>query len=100
MKAFATFNYIQEIELDIEDAKMGSHSGDCESDVKYLMQIPYIKSQLDEIDPEKLKQELHDYGAWDDEELSNHEDNKMRILWESCNLIVEDLYDNFRRRAI
>lgn len=24
---------------------------------------------------------LRGYGAWDDEELSNHEDNLMRLLW-------------------
>ena len=88
-KVFASFNRF-EIELFMHDAEKGSHSGDCESDVIELMNEPYIKEQLDKIDPVALKTELRDYGTWDDEELSNHEDNKMRVLWIACGDIVEE----------
>lgn len=88
-KTFASFNRF-EIELFNKDAETGSHSGDCEADVIALMEKPYIKDQLDKIDPEKLKTELREYGTWDDEELSNHEENKKRILWIACGDIVEE----------
>jgi hypothetical protein len=89
-KLWASFNRL-EIQLEREDAFIGYHSGDCQDDVLNLMNEPYIKEQLDEIDPEKLKTELEEYGTWDDKELSNHEDNKMRILWLACGDIVDNL---------
>jgi hypothetical protein len=27
---------------------------------------------------------LHEYGSWSDEELQDHEQNKIRALWLAC----------------
>jgi len=88
-KVFASFNRF-EIEILKKDAESASHSGDCEEDVIELMEKPYIKIQLDKIDPVTLKTELKEYGAWDTKELSDHEENKKRILWIACGDIVEE----------
>ena len=79
------------IELNITktNAAIGSHQGQCDEDVKMLMQLPSIKKQLDKIQPDLLASELQEYGAWDEEELNNHEENKMRLLWIACGDINE-----------
>lgn len=77
----AYFNYIDGIELPEDVVRKCSHSGDCEDDCRRCMELPEVKSELEKIDPDRLKKELKEYGAWDDSELSNHNDNLMRILW-------------------
>lgn len=79
------------IELNItkKNASIGSHQGECDNDVKMLMQLPSIKKQLDKIPADLLANELQEWGAWDSEELANHEDNKIRLLWIACGDINE-----------
>lgn len=79
------------IELNItkKQAHIGSHSGQCDSDIDYLRTLPAIKRQLDKIEPFVLANELREFGAWSDEELANHGDNLSRILWLACGDIVE-----------
>lgn len=79
-----------EIRLTLEQAEAGSHSGDCEPDILELRQDPDIKAQLDTIDPGVLREELSEYGAWEDEELQDHDLNLSRILWLMCGDIVEE----------
>jgi len=80
------------IELNItkKQAAICSHRGECESDVKLVMNTyPAIKKQLDKIDPKVLADELSEYGAWDADELANHEQNKVRLLWIASGDILE-----------
>jgi len=77
----AYFNYIGSITLPVDVVEMCSHQGDCTEDIKACLQMPEIKKELEDIDPEQLRKELDEYGAWDNEELSNHQDNLERILW-------------------
>lgn len=86
----AYFNYIGSIELPEDVARNCSHSGPCDEDIKLAMQLPEIKAELSEIDRDDLKKELSEYGAWSDEELSNHEDNLERILWIAAGNIVDE----------
>ncbi len=74
------------IELTItkKQAGIGSHPGDCESDVSYLRQLPSIRRQLAKLSPELVAEELREYGAWDSEELSDHDQNLTRLLWLAC----------------
>jgi len=83
-------NYGNEIRVTKREATRAYHQGDCEQDVRLLAAIPHIKRQLDKLDPEKLKLELSEYGAWDDIELSDHDMNIIRWLWIGCG----DIYDN------
>ena len=60
-------------------------------DVAALMTVPYVAKQLNAIDPNALVSELKEYGAWDDEQLSDHEENKSRILWIAGGNIREEM---------
>jgi hypothetical protein len=79
------------IELDIteSDARIGSHAGQCDEDIDYLLTLDYIKKQLADIPADLLVDELREYGAWDETELSDHEQNKARLLWIACGDILD-----------
>jgi hypothetical protein len=68
---------------------IGYHSGACDLDIEELMSLDSIKAQLSGIAPQVLSDELKEYGAWDDSELSNHSDNLARILWLACGDLVD-----------
>ena len=80
------------IELNItkKQAHIGYHQGQCDNDIKGLRDVPTIKRQLDKLKPEIVVHVLKDYGAWDDDDLSNHDDNLDRLLWIACGDIVEN----------
>lgn len=78
-----------ELSITAEQAMIGSHQGDCKSDIDDLMELPEIKSQLEKLDVKTLKKELQEYGAWDDSELDDHDDNLCRILWIACGDILD-----------
>ena len=84
------FNYItSSLNITKAVAHECSKSGNNEYSVNYYMNLPKYKKQLDKIDKEELKAELNDLGAWEDEELENHNDNLQRIFWLSCGNIVD-----------
>ena len=83
-------NYGNDLKITLRDAESCSHAGQCDEDVKILMDKPYIKKQLKSIDPEQLKKELDEFGAWNEDELNNHEDNLMRWVWISAGDIIDD----------
>jgi hypothetical protein len=70
-----------ELTMTFDQAESISHSGDCDNDVRELAKLPAIATQLSAIDPAILAAELKEYGAWDEEELANHEENTIRLLW-------------------
>lgn len=65
-------------------------SGAADSAVAALREIPEIAEQLATIDPVSLRDEMREYGAWDDEELADHDANLDRFLW----LGASDVRDN------
>jgi folate-binding Fe-S cluster repair protein YgfZ len=70
-----------ELQMTLEQTESVSHQGQCDMDVLYLSRVLEIRTQLDAINPAILAAELKEYGAWDAEELANHEENIQRILW-------------------
>jgi len=68
-----------------------THPGPCDDDVDYYVDHPPIKRQLDKIKPEVLLAELKEYGAWDADELSNHDENRRRIVWIAAGNICDEL---------
>lgn len=84
-------NYGNDLKLTRQDAMNCSVSGDNEPSVKIVMDKPYVKSQLQNLDKEKLKRELKEYGAWDDNQLNDHSENLMRWVWISASDISERL---------
>lgn len=88
------FNYIGSITLPLDVVRLCSHSGDCTEDVQRCMELPEVKAELSEIDPDQLRKELREYGAWDDQQLSSHGDNLERILWIAAGNIQEEQTNN------
>lgn len=62
-----------------------SHAGQCDQDVEYWIG----KLDLSHIDPAKLVLELAEYGAWDQDELSDHDENLARLVWIATNDLSE-----------
>lgn len=93
---YVLYNYILNgITLSLEEAEKGYHSRDCSEDVESLKKQLHIREQLDKINPESLRNELKEFGAWTEEELSDHEENLSRILWDACAKIVDgDFYED------
>jgi hypothetical protein len=87
---FALFERF-ELKLTKEQAHIGSHRGRCDDDIAYLRTVPAIRRQLVKLDVTKVAEELKEYGAWDETELADHEQNLNRILWIACCDIVEEL---------
>lgn len=79
------------IELSIlaSDAAMASHAGQCDDDVEALRQKPSVRRQLAKLSPKDVASALREYGAWDDEELEDHDANLSRLLWIACGDIRE-----------
>lgn len=80
------------IELNIPEhvIPMGYHTGQCDADIATIRQTETeLEAQLQTIPHDVLVAELREYGAWDEDELSDHDANLDRILWLACG----DLYD-------
>lgn len=79
-----------EVHLSQEDAESISKGGqDAMPAVKKLLKNPEIKKQMDSLSADDIREELSEYGAWDDDELKDNEANKQRILWIAGGHIVE-----------
>jgi beta-lactamase class D len=85
-----------EIEMTLEQARSASHQGQCDADVAFLSTFPKIARQLAKIDAETLRKEHKEYGAWDADELADHDQNLRRILWLAAGDIVDE---HFSRRG-
>ena len=79
-----------EFQLTKKQVLNGSYRGHLDNDIAELLKLPSIKKQLSNINPDIIKSELKGYGAWDDIELSNHDNNLARILWIACCDIREE----------
>ena len=74
----------------LEDAQYCSHQGDCLSEVQETVGLDWMAPQLAKIDPDVLRSELGEYGAWNSDELSEHGDNLERIVWLAANDVAEE----------
>lgn len=85
---WAMFNRF-ELFMTYDQARSASHQGDCEADVRALMTDADIIAQLSAIDPEDIRAELREYGAWDAEQLADDVANHERVVWLAAGDIVE-----------
>jgi len=83
-----------DIEMTMEQARDCSHPGDCSQDVEELIDNPDIVKQIERIGANAIREELAEYGAWDDEELTSDAENVLRILWIAASNIVEENIQN------
>ncbi len=81
--------YIGELDIYPSHAEQAAHQGQCDQDVFWLSQLPYVKKQLAKIGKRELVKELTEYGAWEPGELADHAANLQRILWLACGDIVD-----------
>ena len=86
-----------EIQMSLKEAKSASHPGPCDEDVDALLKLPKIAKQLDKIGHDRIRDELREYGAWDEEELANWEDCKARIVWIAAGNICEEVFEKYNR---
>ena len=73
-----------ELQITKNQALTCSHPGQCDNDVEALMQAPSIARQLKKLDPALVAACLKEYGAWDETELKDHNENLTRLLWVAC----------------
>ena len=86
---FALFNRF-ELKMTLAQAESASHQGQCDEDVADLVELPAIRRQLDKIPADDIRAELKEYGAWDDEELADDDQNRHRLVWcAACNIKEE-----------
>jgi hypothetical protein len=78
-----------ELKMTREQARSASHPGPCDTDVESLVKRPSISCQLSAIDPRVLRDELREYGAWDETELADHDQNLHRLVWLAAGDIIE-----------
>lgn len=79
-----------ELEIEQEDIEACTHPGQCFHDVAYVRLKPYIMKQLDKINASDVRLYLSEFGAWDNEELQNHEENLLRLVWCACGSIEDE----------
>lgn len=85
---FATFDTF-EIQMTRVEALSASHPGPCDDDVAALVSKPAIRRQLDRIGADAIRAELKGYGAWDETELADDEQNRHRIIWLAAGNIAD-----------
>ena len=78
---WSTFSGKIELQIAFDDACACNHPGPADGAVAALALKPYIAEQLAKLDPKLLADELDDWGAWDETELADHNQNLQRILW-------------------
>jgi len=78
-----------ELNLSLEHAARGYHSGSCDQDIAALMQLPEISGQLSALNPRLVADILQEYGGWEPAQLANHVDNLERLLWIACGDLVD-----------
>lgn len=83
-------DYGNDLRLTMHDAKLCSHQGSCDEEVFRVSELPYVVRQVSKLDPEQLRKELYEYGAWDDNELKDHSQNIQRWIWISAGNITEE----------
>lgn len=92
----AYFNYIGSIELPEWVIDHMPRVGNCDNALLEFMEDEAVSNELNKLDAADLKTELSECGAWTDEELDDHQENLLRILWIAITDIIEEEYENNR----
>ena len=78
------------LRLTLKQALSVSGPGRADKAVAALVRTPSVAAQLARISPDAVRQELREYGAWDDSQLADHEANLRRWVWIVGNDIAEE----------
>lgn len=88
---WAMFNRF-EFKLTKSDVDSVPLSGPADAAVAAIVKRPYLARQLRVIGPDKIRDELREYGAWDEAELADDASNAERIVWIGACDIREGVY--------
>ena len=90
---YANFNRF-ELNLPIAVVLSCSQPGkDASEDVKAaLRRYPSLLADIRDLDPFLVREELSEYGAWDEDELADDEKNAERLVWLAACDFREDLF--------
>ena len=87
-----TGNYGVELSMTRPEAlSMCPQGADAEPAIRTLLGAPRFQRQFAKLDEAKIRQELLEYGAWDDEELKDDAQNQVRLMWIAAGYIKEGL---------
>ena len=70
-----------ELKMTLAQAQSASHPGPCDMDVAALVRARNISWQLSGMSPDLVRAELREWGAWDEDELADHDANLTRLVW-------------------
>jgi hypothetical protein len=77
--------------MPLQDAQYATPPGqDATPRVQALLRAPWYSGQFDRINPDFIREELSEYGAWDADELADDQSNRERILWIAAGNIIEE----------
>ncbi len=79
-----------DIEIPIELVETVPRHGMCDDAIETLCTTEPMSSYLALLNPQEIKDELSEYGAWNETELSDHNQNLRRILWIAIGNIQEE----------
>jgi hypothetical protein len=71
-----------------------SHSGPCDNDVAHW--APLVRQQVEkdafprQPTPDTIREELREYGAWDNQELADDDQNWHRLIWIAASNIRDE----------
>lgn len=82
-----------ELEMTMDQAQRVAHAGDCYSDASFLVRKE-MKTQLAKLDKEAVRKTLKEFGTWTPDELSDHKENLIRLVWIAGNDLIEELVND------
>jgi hypothetical protein len=77
------------LSMSLEQACGAYHPGRCDDEVRALSEVDEVSRQLTALDPALVREELKQYGARDEAELADHEQNLQRLLWLAAGSVTE-----------
>jgi hypothetical protein len=87
----AYFEYGFEIEMKTDDIISATKPGPVDETIAAMLEEEFYSAQLDAIPADKIRSELSEYGAWDDDELKDDDQNRARILWIAAGNIKDEM---------
>lgn len=86
-------NYVGDILVPMWVVETYPQMGSADDWSVMVINDPEVRLELDKILPEKVATELRDLGAWEEDELANHEDNLKRLVWVLVGNYTDSMYE-------
>ena len=96
------FTYLENVEFELtrHDAERCSHTGSCDEDVACTKKKRYVKKQLDRLSYEQMYNAVDCYVCFEPgREKPTRETLEDYVVWLAAGNIMEDIYDEQRRRC-